>query len=213
MSGAQVSILGFSARSLALASCVVLASGLQVLGVRACSTLCADRMAQAVAAQLLTVLAPLRPPSSQARADETRRTEVCSETPSALRAVHGARPVRLAGRSRGANTLHGVRVSAAQVLGLASRRAMPQAAPVKANAQHPAGLLLSGVSALGVGLLDGDVLTEAAGQKALSVAGVVGVVLAARGRQVPAISGKFFRAGVPFLLTVEQPYPKLTDPG
>ena len=63
---------------------------------------------------------------------------------------------------------------AAQVLNLAARRAMPDALPVRANAEHPAGLQLRGVSALGVGLQDGDVLTEAAGQHATSVAAVVG---------------------------------------
>ena len=90
---------------------------------------------------------------------------------------------------------------------------MPQAVPVKGNGEHPPGLSLRGVSALGVGLQDGDVLTEAAGQRASSVAAVVGIVISARGRQVPEISGKFYRAGVPFGLTVEQPYPKRTDPG
>ena len=106
-----------------------------------------------------------------------------------------------------------VHVSAAQVLALAQRRAMPQAVPVKANAYHPAGLLLRGVSALGIGMQDGDVLTEAAGQKASSVAAVVGVVLAARARLSPQISGRFYRAGVPFSITVDQPYPKNAVPG
>ncbi|HEY0464180.1 MAG TPA: hypothetical protein VGC79_08230, partial [Polyangiaceae bacterium] len=109
--------------------------------------------------------------------------------------------------------LHGVRISSAQVLALAARRAMPNAVFVKANAQRPAGLLLSGVSALGVGLQDGDVLTEAAAQKASSVAVVVGVVLAARARQVSEISGRFYRGATPFSLTVEQPYPKSPVPG
>ena len=81
------------------------------------------------------------------------------------------------------------------------------------TAQRPSGLLLSGVSALGVGLQDGDVLTEAAGQKASSVATVVGLVLAARARKDPEISGRFFRGSLPFLLTVEQPYPKGPVPG
>ena len=60
---------------------------------------------------------------------------------------------------------------------------------------------------------DGDVLTEAAGQKASSVAAVVGLVLAARARQASEISGRFYRGSVPFLLTVEQPYPKGSIPG
>ncbi len=84
---------------------------------------------------------------------------------------------------------------------------------MKANAQHPAGLLLRGVSALGVGLQDGDVLTEAAGQKASSVAVVVGIVLAARARQAKEISGRFYRGSAPFVLTVEQPYPAEPVPG
>jgi len=62
-------------------------------------------------------------------------------------------------------------------------------------------------------LQDGDVLTEAAGQKATSVAVVVGIVLSARGRQVPEISGRFYRGSVPFALSVEQPYPKAPLPG
>ncbi len=90
---------------------------------------------------------------------------------------------------------------------------MPNAVFVKANTQRPAGLLLSGVSGLGVGLQDGDVLTEAAGQKVSSVAAVVGLVLAARARQASEISGRFYRGGVPFSLTVEQPYPKDRVPG
>jgi hypothetical protein len=118
---------------------------------------------------------------------------------------------RASGRS--GNATHGIRISAAQVLALAARRAMPQAVPVKATAQHPAGLMLSSVSALGVGLRDGDVLTEAAGQKATSVATVVGIVLAARGRQVSEINGRFYRGWVPFGLSVEQPYPKEPVPG
>jgi len=90
---------------------------------------------------------------------------------------------------------------------------MPSAVFVKANGQRPAGLLLSGVSALGVGLQDGDVLTEAAGQKASSAAVVVGIVLAARSRQVSEISGRFYRGSVPFAVTVEQPYPTAPVPG
>lgn len=118
-----------------------------------------------------------------------------------------------AARAHAGNLTPGIRISSSQVLQLAARRLMPQAVPVKASAEHPAGLQLRSVSALGVGLRDGDVLTEAAGQKASSVAVVVGVVLAARSRQVPEISGRFYRGGVPFTLTVEQPYPKPSVPG
>jgi hypothetical protein len=139
---------------------------------------------------------------------------ILSETPALQAAVHQEQGEhRVAAHVYRAPVVHGVRISAAQVLALAERRAMPQAVPVKANAYHPAGLLLRGVSALGIGVQDGDVLTEAAGQKATSVATVIGIVLAARARQSPEISGRFYRAGVPFLVTVEQPYPKNANPG
>ncbi|MEO8901460.1 MAG: hypothetical protein ABI488_07050 [Polyangiaceae bacterium] len=172
----------------------------------------ADTLAGNISLQLLTALAPVT--EAWASTSEVPRDEeaILSETPVLRAAVHEARSHRIQ-RSWGASAVHGIRVSARQVLALAERRAMPQAVPVKANAYHPAGLLLRGVSALGIGMQDGDVLTEAAGQKASSVAAVVGVVLAARARLSPEISGRFYRAGVPFSVTVEQPYPKTTVPG
>jgi hypothetical protein len=175
----------------------------------------ADHLADSIASGLLATFAPVGDAYANALGDEPRDEEVIlSETPVLRAAVHQAESERRsAPHVYRASGLHGVRVSAAQVLALAERRAMPQAVPVKANAYHPAGLLLRGVSGLGTGVLDGDVLTEAAGQKATSVATVIGVVLAARARQSPEISGRFYRAGVPFLVTVEQPYPKNANPG
>ena len=172
----------------------------------------ADSLADNITFQLLTAFAPVA--GAYASASEEPRDEeaILSETPALRAAVHEARVHRVQ-PSAGTSAVHGIRVSAAQVLALAERRAMPQAVPVKANAYHPAGLLLRGVSALGIGMQDGDVLTEAAGQKASSVAAVIGVVLAARARKSPEISGRFYRAGVPFSVTVEQPYPKNTVPG
>ena len=172
----------------------------------------ADNLADQISLQLLTALAPVT--GAWASTSEEPRDEeaILSETPALRAAVHEARAHRIQ-PSAGTSAMHGIRVSAAQVLALAQRRAMPQAVPVKANAYHPAGLLLRGVSALGIGMQDGDVLTEAAGQKASSVAAVIGVVLAARARLSPEISGRFYRAGIPFSVTVEQPYPKNAVPG
>jgi hypothetical protein len=87
---------------------------------------------------------------------------------------------------------------------------MPRGTPVAATPLHPAGLALSGVSALGVGLRDGDVLTEAAGSPALSIGAVVQAVIAARGRHAPEISGRCFRDGQPFQISIEQPYPRVS---
>jgi len=196
---------------------LVIALGLLVpaLAVPALGRAYADHLADGIALQLLATFAPVGDAYSAMSGDQPRDEEaILSETPALQAGVHQEQSERrAAARVYRASVAHGIRVSAAQVLALAERRAMPQAVSVKANAYHPAGLLLRGVSALGVGVQDGDVLTEAAGQKATSVATVVGVVLAARARQSPEISGRFYRGGVPFLVTVEQPYPKSANPG
>ncbi len=175
----------------------------------------ADHLADGIALDLLSRFAPVGNAYATLSGDQPRDEEaLLSETPAQRAAVREQQnESRSAAHRYRTPAVHGIRISAAQVLALAERRAMPQAVPVKANAYHPAGLLLRGVSALGVGVQDGDVLTEAAGQKATSVAAVIGIVLAARARQSPEISGRFYRAGVPFLVTVEQPYPKNANPG
>jgi hypothetical protein len=188
---------------------LALGLALPVLGARALSGACADALGDQIAARLVGALGPI----SSALAPPVAATDVLTETELAsdARWANGAEPARAHATKHGkASAAHAVRISAAQVLSLAARRAMPEAVPVKANASHPSGLQLHGVSALGVGLQDGDVLTEAAGQRASSVAAVVGLVLAARARHSSEISGRFFRAGVPYALTVEQPYPPAT---
>jgi hypothetical protein len=193
---------------------LALALLLPVLAVPVLARYCADQLADGIALRLLGAFAPVTDVYADAASDEPRDEEaILSETPTLRAAVHEQQSARRAASTARPSALHSVRVSAAQVLALASRRAMPHAVPVKANAYHPAGLLLRSVSALGIGVQDGDVLTEAAGQRATSVGGVIGIVLAARARQSPEISGRFYRAGVPFLVTVEQPYPKSADPG
>jgi len=77
---------------------------------------------------------------------------------------------------------------------------------VPANGQRSVGLLLRGVSALGLGVRDGDVLTDAAGVPATSAAAVIGAVIAARGRHEPEISGRIFRGPEAYAIVVEQPY-------
>ncbi|MEZ4221128.1 MAG: hypothetical protein R3B13_09370 [Polyangiaceae bacterium] len=100
----------------------------------------------------------------------------------------------------------GVRVSAGRVLALANAGARPSGVFVPARGARPAGLALTGVSALGVGLIDGDVLTHAGGRPASSAAAVVGMVLGARARGLPELSGRFWRNGESWNLIVEQPY-------
>lgn len=199
-------------RAKSLPALIAVALAAPVFGARAWSTAYADRLAVAVAARISDAVPRVNPQPSDEPPEASDERE-----PAAFAASSSAARERTAGKGRVpvrvGNVAHGIRISAAQVLALAARRAMPQAVPVKATTDHPAGLMLRSVSALGVGLQDGDVLTEAAGQKAASVATVVGIVLAARGRQVPEISGRFYRGWVAFGLTVEQPYPKAPVPG
>lgn len=102
----------------------------------------------------------------------------------------------------------GLRVSAAMVLRLANRGVRPSGSPVAATDEHPAGLALQGVSGLGVGLRDGDILTQCAGAPASSAGAVIGAVLAARQRRAPAMSGVVYRGAEKIALYVEMPYPK-----
>jgi hypothetical protein len=194
---------------------MALALLLPALAVPALGRAYADHLADGIVLALLATLAPVGDVYSAIASGQPRDEDaILSENPTLQAAVRQERnEQRAAAHIYRAPAVHGIRISAAQVLALAERRAMPQAVPVKANAYHPAGLLLRGVSALGIGVQDGDVLTEAAGQKATSVATVIGIVLAARARQSPEISGRFYRAGVPFQVTVEQPYPKSSNPG
>ena len=219
MTSALTSARRVAPKGLSVSVLFVVAFTLPLVAARAWSLSLADRWASALAAELAELVWK-DPAGGEAPKDSLSEPEpepdveaAAGDAPPAQRAARAFEPTRQASHARGSLAPHGVRISSAQVLALAARRAMPQAVPVRANAQHPAGLLLHGVSGWGIGLQDGDVLTEAAGQRASSVAVVVGIVLAARGRQVPEISGRFYRTGTPFALTVEQPYPKAPLPG
>jgi S1-C subfamily serine protease len=210
---ALASLSGIAARGRSLVAVAVFALALPVFAIKGWSSAYADRLGTGIAASLIAVVPTLPPRSDQDELTETPQVEAPFEVDPGVRGVAlDSKHPRQPARPRTA-TKQGIRVTSAQVLALAARRAMPHALFVKATAEHPAGLLLGGVSALGIGLQDGDILTEAAGQKATSVAVVVGIVLAARSRQASEISGRFYRGGVPFLLTVEQPYPKQQVPG
>jgi hypothetical protein len=97
-------------------------------------------------------------------------------------------------------------VSADTVLRLSERRATPRGVRVPADGARPAGLRLVGVDALGVGLRDGDVLTKALGQPALSSSAIVRAILVARANRVKVLEGEFYRGHERWILRVEQPY-------
>lgn len=98
-------------------------------------------------------------------------------------------------------------VSADTVMKLASSKVHLRGVPVAREGARPAGLRLVGVSALGVGLQDGDVLTKALGQPVMSRSEVVRAVLGARARGDKVLEGEFYRGTERWVLRVEQPYP------
>jgi hypothetical protein len=87
----------------------------------------------------------------------------------------------------------GLYVGKDTVLRLASAGVMPGASPVGATAMHPGGLVLSGVAALGVGLIDGDILAEVEGRKVQSEGQVIGLVVGARSRHAENVSAVIWR--------------------
>lgn len=97
-------------------------------------------------------------------------------------------------------------VSEATVLRLAQSSARPQGSFVAQSDQHPAGLRLSGVAALGIGVQDGDILIEALGITPRGPGQVIGAIIEARAKQARFLSGTLWRQGQTFPITVEQPY-------
>lgn len=125
-----------------------------------------------------------------------------------------AEPVVLAGKGSGRGVAKPFRVttpaalfvSKATVLKLAQSAARPQGAFVQESAEHPAGLRLSGVAALGIGVQDGDILIEALGITPRSPGQIIGAIIEARAQQARFLSGKLWRQGKLISITVEQPY-------
>ena len=103
--------------------------------------------------------------------------------------------------------LPSLRVSESVVLRLAQSGRRPTGKPVAASGSRPAGIQVFGATALGIGVRDGDVLTQVSGVAISSIAQVVGLVIAARGAHQPAIEGVLYRGTRKYVIVVEQPYP------
>jgi hypothetical protein len=97
-------------------------------------------------------------------------------------------------------------VSEATVIKLAQSAARPRGSFVAQSPEHPAGLRLSGVAALGIGVQDGDILIEALGIPPRSPGEIIGAIIEARAKQARFLSGTLWRSGQTFPITVEQPY-------
>ena len=99
-----------------------------------------------------------------------------------------------------------IHVSASKVLCLAQQGSEPSGKPTPAKGKRPAGVALYGVSGLGIGAMDGDVVTEVLGQPVRSVAQGIMLIIAARAAQRPVITGTIWRGSRPISVAVEQPY-------
>ncbi|MBN2191952.1 MAG: hypothetical protein JW751_03985 [Polyangiaceae bacterium] len=178
--------------------------------------LLADRLGDHVGERLASAFAVVsppvvpEPPRCDLEPDHVEPALGAAAEASAVREERGPgslRTRRRGGTRAGGHSRRGLFVSGETVLRLARHGVRPRGLPVPAEGGRPAGLRLSGVSGLGIGLLDGDVLTTAGGVPALSASDVVTMVIASRGKRVTTIGGQFWRDGVPWDLLVEQPYP------
>jgi hypothetical protein len=154
----------------------------------------------------LVRLAPLLAPPAPARDEDpiVAPEATVDEVLAAVPAPSMAKPAKVA--LQGPAPPAFVYVPAEQVLALADSGARPRGRAVPATASRPAGLLLSGVSGLSIGVLDGDVLTDAGGVPAHDAGAVIEMVLRARARHAGSIGGTLFRGAQRYHLVVEQPY-------
>ena len=101
----------------------------------------------------------------------------------------------------------GVWVRANRMLQIVQMGARPSGVPVSEEGQRPRGLRLVGVASFGVGLNDGDVLTEVGGIPATSLGAVIAAVGGAVNAHAKAISAVIWRGETKFPLLVEIPWP------
>lgn len=191
------------ARALVVAAVAALPFALVAAGAGAA----ADAASRRAATALLRLSDGLNARASADLAFEAERLDLSAAPPVVPAATQPARsPGKPGGKTPHRAAPAAVFVPAARVLELARGSARPRGVFVVETALHPAGLRLSGVAALGLGLQDGDILVEALGVAPKSPGQVVGAVIEARAKQTRYLSGTLWRAGQTFRITVEQPY-------
>lgn len=184
-------------------SCLALAAPL-VLVAKAQSALAESVVSRAVAA-LVRVTAPLAPAAAATGAD-TQEAAGTFEVAAESVALSGGKAAVPRSRTVTPVKPSALFVSAASVLRLSKSAARPQGTFVAQTLQHPAGLRLMGVAALGIGVQDGDILVDAMGMTPRSSGEIIGAIIQARAQRVRHLSGTLWRRGQTFRITVEQPY-------
>lgn len=102
--------------------------------------------------------------------------------------------------------MRSILISDRRVLELAQAGAVPQGTKVAKSGSRPAGLQLSGVSQLGVGVQDGDVLFEVAGVPVKSETQVAEIVRVVRDQRAHSVGARLWRSGETIALVVGMPY-------
>lgn len=196
MLGVRARAISVSLALLALSGSIVLVGRVQAAAV--------DALAQRAVSALLTVTAPLDVTTASAVAEgPSVAPPPVVETQVAAVKQQAARRGK---RAPAAAQPRGLFVSAATVLALAKSKAEPRGTFVGESEQHPAGLRLSGVAALGIGAEEGDILIEALGVVPRSSGQVIGAIIEARARRARFLTGTLWRRGQTLPVTVEQPY-------
>jgi hypothetical protein len=165
-------------------------------------------MGQAWAVALSRVMAPLAAPAESGAPEvspepEPPEPDVVEVAVAASKGAKRPGPAKLAPKPAVPSALF---VSAEAVLKLAESAARPRGSFVAATATTPAGLRLSGVSGLGIGVQDGDILIEALGMTPRASGQIIGAIIEARAKNARYLSGTLWRRGHSFRITVEQPY-------
>jgi hypothetical protein len=160
----------------------------------------------AIVREIHSAVVPLPPPPVPVAPLELAPEEGAAEAAPA--AGHGKQHKRGAKAGKSSPFAGGIFIGKDTVLRLARAGTVPGATPVAATKTRPGGLALSGVGALGLGLSDGDILTEVDGQPVRSEGQVVGLVVGARSRHAEQVSAVVFRtgAGERWSLVVAMPY-------
>jgi len=164
-------------------------------------------LSRSIAAVLVGLTAPLA--SSEKALPEAASPAEAPSAGNAFEPVALTTTPRRTPKSRPAATPGAVSalfVPQAKVLALAQTAARPRGSFVTATSEHPAGLLLSGVDGLGIGVNDGDILIEALGVTPRSPGQIIALVVQARARKAQFLSGVLWRRGQLLRITVEQPY-------
>lgn len=173
-----------------------------------------DRRAEALGAALSEVLPHIAQTSSPAVTVERESSPTFSEAHAAVNilpseATQSAASLAHVDKRKKKTPIapgpHDVRVPAGTVLRWVRDGVMPSAVSVPATKTRPAGIRLSGVAGLGIGVRDGDVLTHVEGQAVRGVGDVIGLVVTALGKKQMAIGGRLYRDDKHYSITVEIP--------